>query len=590
MYYKIKRLFVSLMTGLGLCLGLLSLLVILDSNITATYASGLRYVSKSIEAYDGLGNDCLNDKAPCRSIQYAVDQANSGDTIRVLSGIYKGVSTRYGLTQLVHITKSLKIQGSYKDPHSVGPSTQNPTILDAEGQGRGIVISGSGIIVTLEGLHITGGNAAGQRGTLSEPLTDVGGGVYVFQSTVHMKSCVVYSNTAGNDPTATDSSGGGVYAGFAHNSTFEYNTIFNNSARRTAGIIIAASNDVHLIGNLVKNNSGGGVGVVFGTAILDNLVVIDNQTTIQSPGLTLGSVNAIVRHNTIARNSGGDGSGVHITDEFDTPPFLGISNIQMDNSIIAEQTLGITVSTGSTVTVDSVLWHNITNLTGGPGTTVISNQLTADPKFKNDGYHILLTSGAYSASIDTDLNRDVDGNYRPYGGPELGADELVTSLADPNIKNQLYFTDIQTFVFVEIPFGALLRKTLFQYTRIEGVIGSANASEINLATSEPSFSNLAFDLEAYQDDELVPNFVFSAPVTMTITYSEAVVTDLDEPSLVLARWDSGIWRDAATTCDPTSTYTRQPGENWLSVSICELGRFALVQYPFVYLPVILRND
>ena len=76
-----------------------------------------------------------------------------------------------------------------------------------------------------------------------------------------------------------------------------------------------------------------------------------------------------------------------------------------------------------------------------------------------------------------------------------------------------------------------------------------------------------------------------------IQYTDADVVILDEDTLVLDFWDeaAGSWVDAATTCDPASQYTRQPGQNKLSVDICHLTPFALLgETEQSFLPILLR--
>jgi uncharacterized protein YjiK len=84
------------------------------------------------------------------------------------------------------------------------------------------------------------------------------------------------------------------------------------------------------------------------------------------------------------------------------------------------------------------------------------------------------------------------------------------------------------------------------------------------------FAGLAFDLDAYQGGALVPGFTFSVPATITLDYGQGDVAGLDENTLVLETWTGSGWQDAA--CGP---YERNPGENWLSVPVCHLSRFAL---------------
>jgi hypothetical protein len=106
-----------------------------------------------------------------------------------------------------------------------------------------------------------------------------------------------------------------------------------------------------------------------------------------------------------------------------------------------------------------------------------------------------------------------------------------------------------------------------------------------------AFTGHAFDLTAFQGGSQQPGFTFGAPVTVTIHYSDddvRVVTD--ESRLVLQWWTGSEWRDAAETCDPASSYSRDAANNVLSLPICRLGRFGLFGPTYqTYLPLILRN-
>ena len=94
------------------------------------------------------------------TIQEAVDVANAGDVIKVASGAYDDVNNHGGLAQVVYVNRSVTIRGGYATTNWDTPDPEaNPTTLDARGQGRVIYITGD-ISPTLEGLRITGGNAA----------------------------------------------------------------------------------------------------------------------------------------------------------------------------------------------------------------------------------------------------------------------------------------------------------------------------------------------------------------------------------------------------------------------------------------------
>jgi hypothetical protein len=80
------------------------------------------------------------------------------------------VRTRAGITQVLYLNKNLSIEGGYTSTDwSASDPVANPAMLDAQGLGRGLVVSGP-VTATVTGLRITGGDATG--------LGETGGGVY----------------------------------------------------------------------------------------------------------------------------------------------------------------------------------------------------------------------------------------------------------------------------------------------------------------------------------------------------------------------------------------------------------------------------
>jgi hypothetical protein len=112
------------------------------------------------------------------------------------------------------------------------------------------------------------------------------------------------------------------------------------------------------------------------------------------------------------------------------------------------------------------------------------------------------------------------------------------------------------------------------------------------STANLQFDSQAFELNAYQGGNPVDNFTLEEPATITITYTHADVTGINEESLILFYWDesSEQWVDAASTCTPTSIYNRHPEANWLAVAICYLSQFAMFgeQQATLFLPLVKR--
>jgi hypothetical protein len=125
-------------------------------------------------------------------------------------------------------------------------------------------------------------------------------------------------------------------------------------------------------------------------------------------------------HNTIAHNSGGDGSGIYIYG----------STITLTNNIIVSHTVGIYVHFDASASVEATLWGNGAWANGldwdGAGTINLSNNHWGDPDFVNylaGDYHIGPDSDAIDQGIDAGVTRDIDMQPRPNQVPDIGADE-----------------------------------------------------------------------------------------------------------------------------------------------------------------------
>lgn len=287
---KTKRLFLSLGLGLGLTLGLLGVLGNPFARQLLVRAAGPRYVAPT---GDDSGNDCANNSAPCATIQHAVDMADSGDDILVATGIYTDVHMRPRndliatgmVTQMVYISKTMTIRGGYTTGFTALPDpVANPAILDAQGQGRVLYITGD-ISPTIEGLQITGGSAAGLIGDPSGE--DAGGGVYAITATINFSNNQVFSNTT--------VAGGGLYFLNSANVRLTGNTITNNMVfARAGGLYFRNSPGATLIDNTISNNRagiiGGGTkhhgGVYFLSS--DNATLINNMISGNSAADTCG--------------------------------------------------------------------------------------------------------------------------------------------------------------------------------------------------------------------------------------------------------------------------------------------------------------
>jgi hypothetical protein len=227
--------------------------------------------------YVAPGGNC-GSASPCyASLQSAVDTALPSDEIRVAAGTYAGVSTRAGFTQTAYLSKSITIRGGYTTTNwASSDPTDYPTTLDAQGQGRVLVITGP-ITVTVEGLRITGGDAA-KAGEDNDYDYDCGGGIYVATATVVLSDNVISGNTVGNGFVC----GGGLFL-YRSNNSFLYNNLVDSNLAdgmysRGGGVVVVDSSAI-LRGNTISRNHaglGGGIEIGPSSALLSHNIVVSN--------------------------------------------------------------------------------------------------------------------------------------------------------------------------------------------------------------------------------------------------------------------------------------------------------------------------
>lgn len=391
------------------------------------------------------------------ALQSAVDAANEGDIIKVAAGVYTGVNNYAGLSQVVYLSKTLTLQGGYSttDWTTSAPET-NLTSLDAEGQGRVFYITGD-IQPTIEGFRITGGEASALGGLPPQPEWDLGGGILVITATPKIKNNVVISNTCSSELcngggiavlysdaiisentfqfNSTGWGGGAFWSGWS-SSTVNANTFTANQAKEGGAAEIHIDSGTFSNNLIISNSaeSGGGLSSHIGTEKIFNNVFTDNTASNTGSGLTISGSSPQLLHNTIARNQGGDNSGISVIQSF----FGYYSNASLTNTILVDHSVGISVTGGNTVTVNSVLWYDtpITITKSITAAVNVQNDYMGDPVFASDGYHLLAGSAAVDRGVDTGIMLDIDGEPRPAGTAfDLGADEIWYQIYLPGITN-----------------------------------------------------------------------------------------------------------------------------------------------------------
>ncbi len=313
----------SIIIGTTLAIGLLSLLghqpVKAGTNDSPQSPAALtRYVATN--GTDGGGtNSCTT--VPCRTVQQAVNVASSGDEIRVATGVYTDVHAFSGGIQVVSITKTVTIRGGYTTTNwtTSFPITQ-PTVLDAQRQGRVVYISGN-VTPTLDGLIVTRGNATGQTANCASDADGCGGGIFVLNAHPIIVNNIITNNVAAVTtayPVDTTGYGGGLFMNGATRAVISGNVIISN----TASLAYCGAG-----GGLYLYRSGFGMS---GTQVQFNQVLSNTATTTNlycawGGGINGGPDGVLIQGNTIAGNRAngyGSGHGAGIYQLFGSATYL----------------------------------------------------------------------------------------------------------------------------------------------------------------------------------------------------------------------------------------------------------------------------
>ena len=287
------------------------------------------------------------------------------------------------------------------------------------------------------GLYLYTSTAELRDNNVADNIAWEGGGLYLASSPATLSGNTITTNTA-------DDKGGGLRL-YSSDARLSGNTITANTAHKDGGGLYLSSSAATLNGNTVTANHadryGGGLRLYSSTVTLTNNVIADNRARSAGSGLHIEHSSPHLLHNTIARNSGGDGSGVYVTNE--GPSY---STVALTNTILVSHTVGINVMAGNMATLKYTLWGtdawaNDTDW-GGAGTIVSTHNYWDAPAFVAPDlgdYHIGLGSAAVDAGMDAGVNDDIDGDLRPMGGYDIGADELPKVFLPIAVKN--YCTD-----------------------------------------------------------------------------------------------------------------------------------------------------
>ena len=210
---------------------------------------------------------CASSAAPCKTIQYALEQAASGDRICVADRSDVAGATTYSGT--VVVTKSVTLDGGWAtqgvgEPFNETRCPSQNVIIDGQGLQRAISITGS-IAPTIRCFVITGGNADGQGGNPSGSFeNDAGGGIFAINAAPIIERNVITGNHA-CEACSHYGIGGGVYLRNAPATAIvQYNVIDSNAGGATllgwGGGIALRDSSAQVFSNTIQRNTGGTVG------------------------------------------------------------------------------------------------------------------------------------------------------------------------------------------------------------------------------------------------------------------------------------------------------------------------------------------
>ena len=251
-----------------------------------------------VDATSGCTSGCGSQSAPFRTIQAAINEANT---------LIEGGMATSGVIQVAAGTYRERIY-IFPDIHVKGAGLSS-TVIDATGFGRSAVILAAGLTgrprrnFSIDGFTITGGS--GEVGAVLDSVA--GGGMFIFGDAVVTNNAIV-GNILSGDPR--DWLGGGIFVAYGH-PVVANNEIARNVSRppKTGG-----AGATHGAGGGVFSIDSGAFPEIVGNRIHDNLAQAESG---RGGGLWLrGGPGTVVSRNVIYGNRAStSGGGIELYGE-----------------------------------------------------------------------------------------------------------------------------------------------------------------------------------------------------------------------------------------------------------------------------------
>jgi len=411
-----------------------------NHNITGAGGEGICYRGGCDQAAGGFGGGIYNDQGVVilDDVQVMGNETGKG-----------GPGAEGGFGGGIYNKNMLTINSCVIEANRTGKGGEEQDSYDLQaksgGLGGGIYNEGELQLIYSQ----VNGNQTGDGGFATQDCAPGGEGGGIFnQGSIQTTYSSINGNITGNigecDPLG-DYQGLGASGGGIHNSgelSLAYSEVISNTTGDGLPQMISGSgggifsdgelflDGVSLKQNQVGQNGSGGLGggaYITGdaTVVIQNALIADNHLSLEGlgSGIFADSVSLNLLHTTLARNTGGDRSGLYMLD----------ATACLTNTILVSHTVGITASVGSLVSLDHTLWGsgswaNLAN-TGGMGTITTTHNLTDTPGFMNPelgDYHLDAGSDARDSGLLGVSVTDLDNQPRPNPDtnlPDLGADE-----------------------------------------------------------------------------------------------------------------------------------------------------------------------